>query len=102
VRLSNGRVVSNPLAKTIRFAGETRGDEQFTGSPLHAVNLRLGRSFRLQGLRIDPALDLMNLTNHDAFYSFMSGANQRYSPNYRLGATRQLPRSVQVSVRATF
>src|SRR4029453_3463685 len=43
VTLSNGRVVSNPLATTIRFAHPTRDDGQFTLSSLHLWNLRVGR-----------------------------------------------------------
>ncbi len=35
VTLSNGRVVSNPLATTIRFENDDRGDGQFQLDALH-------------------------------------------------------------------
>ena len=49
VVLSNGRVVSNPLATTIRFANATRSDGQYELAGLHYINLRFGREFKLQG-----------------------------------------------------
>ena len=48
VTLSNGRVVSNPLATTIRFAGKDRGDQQIKAPYLNVVNLRIGRHFLLR------------------------------------------------------
>lgn len=47
VTLSNGRVVSNPLATTTRFAFATRWDGQFQLPPLNIVNLRVGRQINL-------------------------------------------------------
>ena len=41
--LSNGRLVSNPLATTIRFAYPTRSDGQFALQGMYSVNLTLSR-----------------------------------------------------------
>jgi hypothetical protein len=102
VTLSNGRVVSNPLAITIRFAYPTRGEGQLETPAYHALNMRLGRRFALRGVKLDAALDLFNVTNHGADLSFQSGANQQYNPLFGLTTFRQLPRSAQVYVRAAF
>src|SRR5207302_7313156 len=51
VTLSNGRVVSNPLATTNRFAFPTRSDGQYQLPALNIVNLRVGRQFQLAGGR---------------------------------------------------
>jgi hypothetical protein len=102
VRLSNGRVVSNPLATTIRFAFPTRGDGQLKTPPLHAWNIRIGRRFALRAVRVDAALDVFNLTNNDADLSFQNGANQTYNSLYGTLTFRQLPRSAQLTIRTTF
>jgi hypothetical protein len=102
VTLSNGRVVSNPLATTIRFAYPTRGEGQLKTPPLHAWNLRVGRRFAWRTARIDASLDVFNLTNNDADLSFQSGANQTYNSLYGTLTFRQLPRSAQLTVRTTF
>jgi hypothetical protein len=67
VTLSNGRVVSNPLATTIRFANATRGDGQFTLPFGHALNLRIGKDVSFGTRRLETALDVFNVANHDAF-----------------------------------
>ncbi len=102
VTLSNGRVVSNPLATTLRFAHPTRGEGQLKTPPYHALNLRVGRRFGLRGVKLDAALDLFNVTNNSADLSFQSGANQQYNPLFGLTTFRQLPRSAQAFVRAVF
>jgi len=102
VTLSNGRVVSNPLATTIRFAYPTRGDGQLKTPPFHAWNLRVGRRFTWRGTRFDTAVDVFNLTNHDADLSFQSGANQTYNSLYGTTTFRQLPRSAQLTLRTSF
>ena len=53
VTLSNGRVVSNPLATTIRFAGKDRGDKQIKAPYLNVMNLRIGRNFALGSGQIE-------------------------------------------------
>jgi hypothetical protein len=102
VRLSNGRVVSNPLATTIRFANPTRGDNQLRTPRFQAWNVRVGRRFVLRSAKIDASLDLFNLTNNDADLGFQSGANQTYNSLYGTMTFRQLPRSAQITVRTTF
>ena len=102
VTLANGRVVSNPLATTIRFAYPTRGEGQLRTPALHAWNLRVGRRFSWREARFDASIDVFNLTNHDADLSFQSGANQTYNSLYGTTTFRQLPRSAQVTLRTTF
>jgi hypothetical protein len=102
VTLSNGRVVSNPLATTIRFANPTRDDGQFALPGMHILNLRFGKDVRLAGRRLETAVDLFNLTNHDAFSVLEVGANQTFSPLYGQGRLRQAPRAAQLSARFVF
>jgi hypothetical protein len=100
--LANGRLVSNPLATTIRFTYPTRGDGQLRTGLLHIWNVRVGRQFVVNHLKLDAALDLFNVTNNGADQSFMAGANQTYNPLYGLTNNRQLPRSAQVLLRVAF
>ncbi len=102
VTLSNGRVVTNPLATVIRFAGATRGDNQLTTPVYSALNLRVGRRFAFPRLKFDAALDVFNITNNGADLSFQSGANQTYNVLYGTTTFRQLPRSAQIQLRASF
>jgi hypothetical protein len=102
VTLSNGRVVSNPLATTIRFAYPTRGEGQLQAPVTHYWNLRVGRDFAFGARRLQLALDLFNVTNSGRPEGFLSGANQEYSPNYGKTGTIQLPRSGQLSLRMAF
>jgi Carboxypeptidase regulatory-like domain/TonB dependent receptor-like, beta-barrel len=100
--LSNGRVVSNPLATTIRFANATRDDGQFTLPAIHQLNLRIGKDIRFGSRRLEAALDIFNVTNHDAFYLLEAGANQTFSPLYGQGRQRLAPRAAQISTRLVF
>jgi hypothetical protein len=100
--LSNGRVVSNPLATQIRFAYATRGDNQLETPNFHLFNFRVGRRFAVRGITIDAALDVFNATNHDADLAHESGANQLYNPLYGQTAFRQMPRSAQITLRTSF
>jgi Carboxypeptidase regulatory-like domain/TonB dependent receptor len=102
VTLSNGRVVTNPLATVIRFARSDRGEGQLTTPDLHSWNLRVGRRFSWGRVTWDGGLDLFNVTNNGADLSFQSGGNQTYSPLYGVTMFRQLPRSAQISLRTTF
>jgi hypothetical protein len=102
VTLSNGRTVSNPLATTIRFAYPTRDDGQFTLPGLHILNLRFGRDFNLGNYRLEPAVEIFNVTNHDAFYLIEQGGTQMFSPLFGQGRQRQPPRAVQISARVVF
>ena len=102
VTLSNGRVVSNPLATTIRFANQTRDEGQFTLPAMHIWNVRIGKDIRVGARRLEAAVDMFNVTNHDAFYLLASGANQTFNPLYGQGAQRQTPRAAQISARYVF
>ena len=103
VTLSNGRVVSNPLATTIRFAGTTRGDKQISLRSLQLLNFKVGYSFHLaQDRQLQLALDVFNIANRGAYEQWASNANQLYSPNYGLGRAQQFPRVFQASVRFVF
>ena len=102
VTLSNGRTVSNPLATTIRFAYPTRDQGQFTLPPLHILNLRFRRDFQFGKRRLEPALEILNVTNHDAFHLVEQGGGQTFSPLYGQGRQRQAPRAAQISARFVF
>ena len=77
VQLSNGRVVSNPLATTIRFANANRGDGQVEGPAIASWNARAGRDFRIGRRRLEAALDFFNITNRGAVQSFLEAAEIR-------------------------
>jgi hypothetical protein len=103
VTLSNGRVVSNPLATTLRFAFPTRTEGQYELPALHYLNLRVGREFRFSGeRRFAVNLDFFNIRNLSSFQGFLTGANQLFSTNYGRGGEIQPPRSVQIELRAWF
>jgi hypothetical protein len=102
VTLSNGRVVSNPLATPIRFAHETRRDGQFSLPAVHVWNVRVGRTFPIGRWRLETAADVFNVTNHDADQALQIGGNQQYNPFFGTGMTRQFPRALQLSARLLF
>jgi hypothetical protein len=89
LRLSNGRLVSNPLATTLRFAYSDRGTGQLWTPWLTAWNLRVGRAFDLRGVWLDTSIDVFNVTNSAADQQFVSGGNQVNSPNFGLLTNRQ-------------
>ena len=109
VTLSNGRVVSNPLATTIRFAHGDRGEGQIEGPAIVSWNARAGRDFKFGSRRIEVAFDVFNITNRGAVQSFLGGGNQTYSPNFAkrpdgtfIGSSVQPPRSGQLTLRFVF
>ena len=102
VTLSNGRVVSNPLATTLRFAYPTRGEGQLRTPNLHAWSLRAGRRFTLRRIKLDASLDVFNVTNNGADMSFEFLGNQTFNPLFGKTIDRQVPRSAQVVLRAAF
>jgi hypothetical protein len=103
VRLSNGRVVTNPLATQIRFASQTRGEGQLRTPDMHYLNIRAGYNFRIGKQRLEAAVDFFNITNSDADQDFRNpGANQQFSPQYGLFMSRQPPRSAQIMLRFVF
>jgi hypothetical protein len=102
VTLSNGRVVSNPLATRVRYAFATRGEGQLRTPNLHALNLRAGRRFALRRLKLEANVDVFNVTNHGADLGFEFMSNQTYNPLYGVTIDRQRPRSAQIVLRAAF
>ena len=119
ITLSNGRVVANPLATTIRFCGAsalpcaanpTRGAGQIKAPNLIIWNIRAGRDFKLGSQHLNAAVDVINVLNHDADQQFQTGGNQLYNTtNFAIapdgtfrGQTRQPPRSAQISIRYQF
>ena len=102
VTLSNGRVVTNPLATTLRFAEATRSEGQFQLPALQYINFRIGREFPFGARRLGVNVDFFNVPNRGSFQGFLTGANQLFSTNYGRGGEIQPPRSVQVEVRFFF
>jgi len=103
VTLSNGRVVSNPLATLNRFAFPTRDEGQFKLPPLHVINLRVGRDFDLANeRRVQVAVDFFNVGNMGRFQGFLTGANQLFNANYGKGGSVQQPFSAQFSAQFSF
>ncbi|MDO8834948.1 MAG: TonB-dependent receptor [Vicinamibacterales bacterium] len=100
--LSNGRLVSNPLATTIRFAYPTRGEGQPRADNVHIWNVRVGRDLVFGARRLALAADVFNVVNAAADQWFESGGHQQYSTNYGKKAFRQLPRALQLSARFSF
>jgi hypothetical protein len=107
--LSNGRTVSNPLATTVRFAYDSRGEGQLQAPPLAQWNARAGRWFGRGTRRFEIALGLLNITNRDALQEYLSGNNQIGSPNFAYGPdgtfrgqNRQAARTAQLSLRFEF
>jgi hypothetical protein len=102
VRLADGRVVSNPLATTLRFAYADRGTGQLWTGWLNTWNIRVGRQFAFYGATLDAGIDVFNVTNNAADQQFVSGGNQINSSSYGLLTNRQLPRSAQFVARLQF
>jgi hypothetical protein len=102
VTLSNGRVVSNPLATLIRFAGSDRTDRQTHLPNLQHLNLALRKKVMFGKVSIQGGVELFNLFNGDADLQFAQGANQLYGTNFGLGTNRQPPRSGLVRFDLSF
>jgi hypothetical protein len=107
--LANGRVVSNPLATTFRFANATRDDGQIEATNLFIWNARIGRTLKFGTNTIQANLDVFNLLNRGSDQQFLTGGNQIGSANYAIkadgsfnGQSRQFSRSAQVSFRVQF
>ncbi len=104
VTLSNGRVVSNPLATTNRFAFPTRSEGQVRLGAEHYWNMRFGRRFNFgDDMYFQVDFDIFNITNHDSFQSFQNGANLVYNTrNFGQGSTIQMPRTYQLGLQFIF
>lgn len=103
VTLSNGRVVSNPLATVVRFAFPTRSEGQFHMPALHTLNLRLGKTISIRSQqRLTVLADVFNVPNRGTDQGLLSGGNMLGSANYGIGRNRQVPRGAQLGVRFAF
>jgi hypothetical protein len=100
--LGNGRLVSNPLATTIRFAYTTRGEGQWAPKGLYSVNLQVSREFTVGERKLVASLAGFNLTNYDAPLQLANGANQQYGTLYQQGIFVQQPRALQAVFRFLF
>jgi hypothetical protein len=113
--LSNGRIVSNPLATTVRFAYPNRGEGQLQAPALAQWNVRVGRRFVLGRRTVNIAVSIFNITNRDALQEYVaggapgSGSNQIGSPNFAYGPdgkfrgqNRQAARTAQLSLQFDF
>jgi hypothetical protein len=99
----NGRLVSNPLATTLRFAYPNRGDGQLWTPWLITWNSRIGREFRVtERSSVELDFDLFNITNRGAAQQFVTGGQQINSTNYGGLQNIQTPRSAQFSARFKF
>jgi hypothetical protein len=110
VKLSDGRVVQNPLATRDRFVYPTRGEGQIKLPAMHVLNVRVGKNIAFGTRELELSVDVFNVTNNDAFQEFFSGqSNKRYSPQYILDANgeirannRQFARAAQALARFSF
>jgi hypothetical protein len=104
VTLSNGRVVPNPLATTLRFAYATRDEGQLRLPALHVWNMRFGRKFDLgENRQFQAYLDIYNIVNRDGFARWQTGANQLFDTrNYGKGSVVQIPRTFQLGLQFSF
>jgi hypothetical protein len=53
-------------------------------------------------LLFDTSVDVFNILNNDADATFAFGANQSFAANFGTTQYRQLPRSAQLVLRASF
>jgi hypothetical protein len=102
ITLSNGRVVANPLATTIRFAYPTRGEGQFRLGAMHLLNARVAFGVPVGRRRFDFAINVFNVANAGADQALQPGAHQVFSPFFGQGSIRQFPRAGKVSMRFAF
>ena len=76
----------------------------FVGDPLHRVDMRLQRRFRLGGrAAVDGILEVFNLFNHENYGSYTTAeSNAQYGqPSQNTNVAYQ-PRMLQFGFRATF
>ena len=102
VTLSNGRVVTNPLATTIRYAFATRGEGQVKAGARKELNLKLTKSVKFARYRLEAGMGVYNATNEGVIERFASDAGQLYSPNYLGWEGFQPPRTMDVTLKFTF
>lgn len=104
VALANGTTQPNPLATTIRFANETRGEDQVRNDTSRYLQVSISRVFRFgrSGQQVEPTVNVFNVFNNGAQTQFAAGGNQLYSPNYLQGTNQHPPRSVSLTLAYRF
>jgi hypothetical protein len=102
VTLSNGRVVSNPLATRTRFYYSSRDEDQFTAPALSEVNLKVGKRFRFRGYAFEAAVQGFNILNRGDDLFFNSPTLVQGQPSTFTRRLTQAPRAGQVTFRASF
>jgi hypothetical protein len=102
VALSNGRVVSNPLATLIRFAGSDRTAGQIHLPAFQELNLVVRKRIAFGRWAVQGGVEVYNVANGDTDLQYLSGANQLFGTAYGLGGNRQTPRSALVRLDVNF
>ena len=91
ITLANGTTQPNPLATTIRFAYENRGEGQVLNEPIRTLQIRVGKIFKFDRNQPRGRVSVYNVLNSGANIQYRSpGGNQMYSPNF-LQAFNKLP-----------
>jgi hypothetical protein len=91
-------------------AGRLRPDgtivprDTLVGEPIHRVDVRLSRRFRLKGwLAVEGLLEAFNLLNHANFGSYVTQeSNRLYGQPQQATAVEYQPRMLQLGFRVTF
>jgi Carboxypeptidase regulatory-like domain/TonB-dependent Receptor Plug Domain len=118
ITLSNGRVVSNPLATTVRFAYANRGAGQLQSPTLDFWDGRVAKTFNLAESRsLVFGVNITNILDKGADQEFLGGStttastgsnqigsiNFAYAPDGTFrGQNRQAPRAAQLTLRFDF
>ncbi|MFB3855500.1 MAG: carboxypeptidase regulatory-like domain-containing protein [Vicinamibacterales bacterium] len=102
VTLSNGRVVSNPLATRTRFYYSTRAEGQERAPSLNVVNLSIGKRFRYGRHTLQAAVQAFNLLNRGEFLYFNYPTISQGVPMKLTLYGAQNPRAGQVTLRWEF
>lgn len=99
-RLSNGTVVSNPLATRMRFVYPTRGDGQVMAPAVKTLGLKVGKIIALGGSRqAEIAANVFNILNAGDYTQYnYSGASEVFNPNYLQMRNQQPARALQMTV----
>ena len=118
ITLSNGRVVSNPLATTVRFAYANRGAGQLQAPTLKFWDARLSKTFKIkESQKLEVGGNVTNITNNATQQEFLggstttasTGSNQIGSINFAYnslgqfqGQNRQAARAFQMTFKYSF
>jgi hypothetical protein len=102
VTLSNGRVVSNPLATQVRFFYPTRDDGQLQLPSLNVLNVRMGKRFKWANQTLEGALEVFNLFNRANALAFDLPTLIEGQPAAFVMSYTQPPRAGLITARWTF